>query len=525
MTTLSTAFCVAFAVAAVLNVLTAAVAWRHRHATPAATALAAVAAGLALWAGVGAPLNFPVPQQLHDALLYLSFVGVLGSVVGLHLLAHFAADPQYRPGRLHVVHLVVVPLLLLAAVGTDHWHHLVLTDIEPLDRWPWYGNRFGPLFWVHTAWCYTLLALAYLRLGRAWLRGSPVVRRQVGTLTVAGLVPLAGNLVVISRPDLFSGHDLTPLFFTVTAVLDARAVLRGTLLRVVPVARARVLETVQDIIVVVDDGGVVVDVNPAGRAMLRQSRPDLPADPVGLPARDFISSRALGALPGGRIGYVLDSPTGQHFDVQVSAIEDARGRSLGRVVVGRDITELVEARRRLEEQAAVADRLRAQLAEDAVRDPLTGLHNRRHFDPAAAELLGAVDGHHPVGVLVVDIDHFKRVNDTHGHAAGDQVLVALARELQNLTRQGDLVARTGGEEFVLVLPGADAAVVARRAEELRTRCAQLEVPVVTGTVRPTVSIGTALAPRDGDDVATVLAAADQALYRAKADGRNRVAAA
>ncbi|WP_432511445.1 histidine kinase N-terminal 7TM domain-containing diguanylate cyclase [Kineococcus sp. SYSU DK001] len=514
----------AFAVAALLNAATAALAWRYRGRTPAARALAGGGLSLSAWSVLAAPQNLPLPRAVHDVLLYGSLVGVLGAVVSLHLLARFVADPHGRPSRRHVAHLVAVPALILALTATDPLHHLVFSSITPLDAAPWYADDFGPVFWAHTAWCYLLLADAGLRLGRAWLAGSPLLRSQAGVLLLAGAFPLVGNVAVLVGEDRLGGQDLTPLFFTATAVLDAWAVLRGGLLRTVPVAREAVLETIGDHVVVIDAGGVVVDVNPAGRAYLRDRRPDLPADPVGVRAAEFLSARALGDLPGGRAEYVVEHTPGLHLDVRVTALTDRRGRPLGRVVVGRDITALVRARERLEEEVAEVERLRARLAEEAVRDPLTGLHNRRHFTPAARDLVGRASAVDPVAVLVVDVDHFKAVNDTHGHAAGDEVLVAVARTLAAGTREGDLLARTGGEEFALVLPGVRSPDAAGRAERLRAACAALAVELPSGArVRPTVSIGTALTEgtRPLDDL---LARADEALYAAKAAGRDRVVA-
>ncbi|WP_432572718.1 histidine kinase N-terminal 7TM domain-containing diguanylate cyclase [Kineococcus sp. SYSU DK005] len=517
---------VAFCVSALLNALTARIAWRRRRSTPAATALAGVCGALALWSAGNAPVHLGLPAGMARTATYVTFVGVLGCVVSMHLLARTIVDPHHRPGRRRVLGLVVPPVLVLTAVATDPWHHLFFTSSGYVGDPPHFSVVYGPLFWVHTAWCYGLLATAGGHLARAWWRASAVVRDQITSVLVAAAVPVVGNVVNISNPQLAAGQDITPLCFTVTALVAAHAVLRRGLLRVVPVAREAVLDTVTDAVVVVDAGGTVVDVNPAGLRMLRAARPDVP-EPVGLPGSTFLSERALGELPGQHTRYALEYVPGLHLDVTVTAIADGRGRCLGRVVVARDITEVVETRRHLEDQLALVERLRAQLQEQSVRDPLTGLHNRRLLDEALpAALAAARAGGDAVGVLVVDVDRFKAVNDTHGHAAGDEVLVEVAHALAAGARAHDVVARSGGEEFVLVLPGADAAATRERAEALRAACARLDVAVGDGArVRPTVSIGTAVHRADGEDAAGLLAAADRALYAAKAAGRDRVVAA
>ncbi|WP_432495831.1 histidine kinase N-terminal 7TM domain-containing diguanylate cyclase [Kineococcus gypseus] len=519
---------VAFCVSAALSAVTALIAWRHRRATPAATALAGTCAALTLWSAGNGPVHLVLPQELRHAATVLTIAGVLGSVVGLHLLARTVADPHHRPARRRVAALVVPPVLVLAAVATDPWHHLFFTSTSFGGDPPHFSVVYGPLFWAHTAWCYAVLLVSAGHLVRAWWRAHPVVRSQITSLLLAAAVPLVGNVISIANPQLFAGQDITPLFFTVTALVDAHAVLHKGFLRVVPVAREVVLDTVSDAVVVVDAGGTVVDVNPAGRELLRRAVPGLTGDPVGLPASS-LHARALADPPGGHGQHTVEVRPGLHLDVRVTLLRDERGRDLGRVVVCRDTTEEVETRRHLEDQLALVERLRAQLAEDSVRDPLTGLHNRRFLDAALAAELGAQPpaGRAPgAGLLLLDVDRFKVVNDTHGHAAGDEVLVAVAGALADGARPGDVVARSGGEEFVVLLPGAGAEATAARAEELRAACARLCVPVPRGAgVRPTVSIGTAVHPADGTDAPSLLAAADRALYAAKAAGRDRVVAA
>jgi diguanylate cyclase (GGDEF)-like protein len=123
---------------------------------------------------------------------------------------------------------------------------------------------------------------------------------------------------------------------------------------------------------------------------------------------------------------------------------------------------------------------------------------------------------------MADIDHFKRVNDAHGHLTGDQVLVGVAGTLVNQLREYDLVGRFGGEEFVVLVPGADTLEACRLAERLRSRVRRLSVPAADDTVAVTVSVGVALFRTHGQDLIELLASADLALYRAKRSGRDRI---
>jgi diguanylate cyclase (GGDEF)-like protein len=164
----------------------------------------------------------------------------------------------------------------------------------------------------------------------------------------------------------------------------------------------------------------------------------------------------------------------------------------------------------------------AVLADLARRDGLTRLPNRRAFDDALAELLARRDRFgDPGSLLMIDIDHFKRINDAHGHAAGDDVLGAVARLMASDVRLLDRVFRIGGEEFAAVLTGADAAAARTTAERLRQAVGAIVVPVKGGTVTPTISVGVAMTA-DHPEPSALLAAADAALYRAKQGGRNQV---
>ncbi|RGE45762.1 diguanylate cyclase [Comamonas testosteroni] len=157
-----------------------------------------------------------------------------------------------------------------------------------------------------------------------------------------------------------------------------------------------------------------------------------------------------------------------------------------------------------------------KLREDVNTDPLTGLGNRRHLEAAVTTFQRQAT---PFAVVAIDIDFFKKVNDSFGHDAGDQVLKQLARTMRDVSRADDVPCRVGGEEFLLLLPGAPLDAAAQVAERLRKLVQAMQLPVV-GSV--TISLGVAQWPESDDDIQTVFKQADAMLYVAKRSGRNRV---
>ena len=164
-----------------------------------------------------------------------------------------------------------------------------------------------------------------------------------------------------------------------------------------------------------------------------------------------------------------------------------------------------------------------RLRQLSITDPLTGSFNRRHFfDVAERELADASRHGRDVSLLAVDIDHFKRINDGFGHAVGDEALKIFTAACQGTLRAGDLLGRLGGEEFAVLLPETGPAAARATAERIRSRMAGLAIPAGPGEVRFTVSVGIASARPGEGSVDALLSRADEALYRAKGAGRNRV---
>jgi diguanylate cyclase (GGDEF)-like protein/PAS domain S-box-containing protein len=203
--------------------------------------------------------------------------------------------------------------------------------------------------------------------------------------------------------------------------------------------------------------------------------------------------------------------------LSLSAVRDAHGNLLYFIGLAEDVTE--EKRRRDERE-----RLTRELQVLVNRDPLTGLYNRRYMHDALAEqLVEASRGGYPVSVLMMDLDFFRDLNETHGHDAGDRALLSVSRSLRAALRDTDLACRYGGDELIAILVGAPVETALSVAERIQTRVA--EARPVASLHRPlTCSLGVATFPDHASTVASLLKAADMALYQAKRRGKNRIAA-
>lgn len=221
-----------------------------------------------------------------------------------------------------------------------------------------------------------------------------------------------------------------------------------------------------------------------------------------------------------------------HEEQTIAPVPGKNGEITHFIAIKQDVTQRVIAEQRLRatrdelaQRVAEVEGLHARLREQAIRDPLTGLFNRRYLDETLPrELANARRDGGAVTLAVLDVDHFKVVNDTHGHAQGDRLLTQMGHILTTRSRAGDVACRFGGEEFVVVLLGASLTNSIRRADDWRQAFAEVTLEGPSGAVRATCSIGVA-AWTPPENAGDLFARADAALYEAKNGGRNAVVAA
>jgi diguanylate cyclase (GGDEF)-like protein/PAS domain S-box-containing protein len=292
---------------------------------------------------------------------------------------------------------------------------------------------------------------------------------------------------------------------------------------------SRLVEEAPDAVTIIDAGGTIRYMNPAMQSLCGCAPGEAIGQPLagllpdGIATRhqghvlNFLSSTKPSTVLGKVREFAIRHRTGESIPIELKAFD--LGLADGVRYFGAFIVDL-RPRRKMEAHNAA---LLAQLEKQALTDTLTEVANRRAFDTEAAHVLArARRSRIPVTVGIADIDHFKRVNDEHGHPVGDLVLKAIAQLLCQGARASDMVARIGGEEFGLLLPDATQETAHLVAERIRKAVEEADIATGTGApLKVTISIGLA---QIGDDASFdhALALADAALYRAKENGRNRV---
>ena len=333
-------------------------------------------------------------------------------------------------------------------------------------------------------------------LARAIARAPRFDRRRYVLLFLALALPLAASLVYVLDLSPWKDYNLTVAVSGLSGIMLAVGLFRWRLFNIVPVARDLVVENLTDGVIVADSRGLIADLNGAAEETLGLNRKAA----VGRPAREIMAAHpALARLleegapqdegAAGHLDLTLRRDTGyRYYSLTVSPVARRRGESAGRAVVLHDVTERV--------------RLVDQTRELANTDDLTGLENRRHFLELAAlelELTRRYGG--PASLLLADIDHFKRVNDTYGHQAGDRVLREVAAACRQALRRVDVIGRFGGEEFAVLLPHTSIEEADVVAERLRSGVASLAMDSGDPAcpVMVTLSIGVTEFGRDVED--------------------------
>ncbi len=526
-------FSIPFLAAAVISIRFATVIWPRRKA-PGAMPLFIHVIGLGVWSGATAAMW--VSTSLHAQLFWLNFssLGVLLTPLTFLLFSLQASHHEQLLNRRWLFLLAIEPLISLMLLWSNDYHHLVY---GPVEMWTRHGLSElhwtpGPLYFIDTIYIYLLIAIGVWFLALSMPRNGELHRRQIKIILAGACLPLIADLIYLSPlSEYLQNLDLAPLVFTISSGFYFFAIARRQFLDVIPVAHSILINSMTDGVVVLDAHDRIVEMNPAAGEFLGI----IPGRVTGRNAKEIFAAwyettRPIWGQPALRTEINITGDVPRTIDLKVAPLLDEKNRPRGRMLVFSDITArkqneaaLTAKNEQLLEQLEENRVLRDQLREQATRDPLTDLYNRRYLEEMLLrELARASRENYPVCAIMMDIDRFKLVNDTCGHKVGDEVLKALASLIVLNIRRFDVACRFGGEEFVIVMPMLSAETARQRAEFLRKEFAAMPLPCADMKAPPTLSIGLALYPSDGANGEQLINAADQALYAAKSNGRNRV---
>nr|WP_256354801.1 histidine kinase N-terminal 7TM domain-containing protein [Pseudomonas sp. sia0905] len=451
-------------------------------------------------------------------------------------LWQYVSSVRQPLGRRSMLGMILMPLLIWLVVLSNPWHGLFYgAATGPVSDAPGAPIRFdhGPLFYAAAVYVYLFMSFSLVVVLRAALISHGVHRRHYLAFVLITAVPWSANISYVGFGFVVFGVDPTPFSFVFTLAAFSWLILGVRLFDMVPVARHLLLEALPDPVMVVDTQWRVIEANQAALKL-----GGLNNDWQGHRLQDwpgFGDELAVQLVEQGELRepLLIQSDADHYFEVRTRPIERLTRHGilvLGQLLYLRDVTQRQRAKLKLAEALALSEeRLRTitslheQLREQALCDPLTGLYNRRYLDELfARELARARRDNAPLALALIDLDHFKRLNDQYGHLDGDDVLRSVAQYLLVNLRSSDTVFRIGGEEFLVILPGADVREATRRLEAICQGLAQKPIETRSGVRHVTLSAGLALWPEQGRALDELLQAADAALYEAKRRGRNRV---
>ncbi|RIW30402.1 diguanylate cyclase [Bacillus salacetis] len=409
----------------------------------------------------------------------------------------------------HLYVLFIFPIVTVFMHHTNGLHHLYYSSVELRTGVPItiVDLEYGPFFYVHSLYLFLCLSISVVTLCFQLTKPQLRFRLQV-ILMIAGLfVPVAANYLYLNELSPY-GIDLGPVSMSASFILHGISLFSYQMFNVLPIAREKVFDSMSEGVIVVDHNGAIVDYNLAMKLILPQLHPLM----IGKPIQAAVSMNSgLDILLDSGVPCDFENVTGtetKNYQIRFSPVFRKGTILIGKIITFTDITERVALQNTLKKLASY--------------DGLTQVYNRTYFHEKAESNLGTGIN----SIILFDIDHFKKVNDTYGHEMGDIVLTQIAKTAKNLLKPDDFIGRYGGEEFIVFLKDREEIDAYLLADVIRKEIADNLVTSDNHVIRVTSSFGVSSIENNSSSanerIKEAAGRADKALYTAKREGRNRV---
>ena len=512
-------------------------AWLRRSVAPATKPFTGLMIAIALYATAAAFSTAATSPETFTR--WLTLESILSNIVTVLFFTFTLKFTHHRNWLTRRRHLLIwmVPLLNMGLTLTNGWHRSIwthLTQFEAAHNILFKPHHGAGYLWL-AAWFYLYTLTGALLVMRTAQQAPKLYRQQARTVVISTLPPLiAGTLHVLEV--LPPGVNLLPMSFLLTGCVYFTTLFRYRLFDLLPIARDVLIEKMTDSIIVLDSAGRILDINPSAQRLVQpgtvtaRSHQALLGQPIASVLAHWPSLlRHCRGHENKEVLITLCQQPLRHLNLRLRQLQGKQHQPTGKLIILRDVSaeyqakiELHKANQFLASRLREIEALQGQLKEQAIRDGLTGLFNRRYFEEAMlAEFTKARRAKTPLAVILIDIDHFKQVNDTYGHQAGDCVLQVFANVIKSHIRNSDIACRYGGEEFIIALPGLSLESAYQRAERLRLAFKETCIQFKGKTIQVTISSGVGALPEYEGDRDGLISSVDKALYLAKEKGRDR----
>lgn len=444
-----------------------------------------------------------IELKFWTAIMYLGLP--FASPLGLMFISKYLA---IKLKRIHIIYMLAIPTISSLLVATNDWHHLYYRrfEIDPSLGAPYFFQEIGIWYLVQGILTFGTMLAAFILLISHYKEMSKQYRSQIIALMFGQLMPMVTAFFYLLGLTP-KGIDPVPMVIWVSSLVYLWAIHSSRLFKLMPVAKDVIFNSIDDAVLVLDESFRLVEINRACKVQFPSFNHSLLGMNIEKVWSELFNIPFIVKIGVTEVSLKLNEE--KVYQVRLSMLDPLRNIN-GYLIIFTDITEI--------------KRLQTLLERQAYYDELTQIYNRRAFlQRCETGLARSQKKGTSFIIMIMDVDHFKKVNDIYGHHIGDQLLEHIVAICQLYLNKGEVFARYGGEEFVFSLSNYTKAEAEELANTIRNHVEKTPMVSPEGEISITLSLGIAEAERGvGETVSSLLNKADKALYQAKGTGRNKV---